>query len=81
MGKGSGCPVLLKVLCDNEVPPEWLIQDAVLGDYHCIEFRAPGDGGGEPRPKPPPQGDPGLFPEPGRGVRMLVQPSPVEVSA
>jgi len=78
MGKGTGCPILFGVLADNVVPPEWLPQEGIQ-DYHCIEFRAPGDGGGEPRPKPPPQKGPGLFPEPERAVRMLVQPNPVEV--
>lgn len=82
MGKGSGCPIILNVLIDNEVPPEWIPQER-LQDYHCIEFRAPGDGGGEPRPKPPQQKGPGLFPEPERGVRMLVQQPEqrIEVSA
>lgn len=41
-------------------------------DYQCIEFRAPGGGGGEPRPKPGPKGMDGR-PEPSK--RMFVQPT------
>jgi hypothetical protein len=71
MGKGSGCPILCGVMATNHVPPEWLIQDDVLGDYHCIEFRGPGDGNPEPKPRPEPPQD-GLFQRPERGTRMLL---------
>jgi len=53
-GKGSGCQILFNVYVTNEVPPEWIVQDGVLGDYHCIEFRGPGWRNPEPQPKPPP---------------------------
>lgn len=83
----TGCPLIL-VAMEGRTPIEWLDQKrtelrdgremlvpySIEDQYHCIEFRAPGDGGGgEPRPKPTPRGQLGLF---GRdevaGRRMLV---------
>jgi len=82
-GKGSGCKILCGVMATNEVPAEWLVQDEIHADYHCIEFRAPGSGNPEPRPQPDAQPD-ALFPTPERGARMLlplVESVPVEVDA
>lgn len=79
-GKGSGCKILYGVMATNEVPLEWLVQDEIYADYHCIEFRAPGSGNPELRPKSDPQPD-ALFPTPDRGVRMLlplVESTPAE---
>ena len=80
----GGCPLILCALM-GRTPTEWLEQPLrdgliTLGDqYHCIEFRGPDDGGGDPAPRPrrePPNMD-GLFPRPERAVRMLKQPEPV----
>lgn len=86
MGKGSGCPLVMVSLLDR-TPAEWLDgprdehgRYSIADQYHCIEFKAPGDGGGEPRPKPDPRGMDELFPRPETQVRMYVQPNPVEVS-
>lgn len=73
-GKGPGCPIIAKVLCTNEVPPEWFTateEDEIFANYTCIEFRGPGGGNPEPRPKPEPPQD-GLFERPERGTRMLL---------
>lgn len=70
----TGCPLILVAICGEKTPIEWLPQEGVQ-DYHCIEARFPGDGGGEPRPRPEPTGMDGLFPRPERTPRMLVQPS------
>lgn len=83
----TGCPLLLIALMDR-TPAEWFEQPwgqikgrsvgetaPSLGDtYHCSEFRAPGSGGGAPKPRPEPRQD-GLFPRPERHARMLVQPA------
>jgi hypothetical protein len=69
-GRGPGCPIIANVLCTNEVPPEWIEQDPILQDYHCIEFRGPGWRNPEPRPKPAPQPDALFEVEP--HTRMLV---------
>jgi hypothetical protein len=72
-----GCPIIMVALL-GKTPIEWIEQPDRIQDYLCIEARFPGGGGGEPRPKPePPQMD-GLFPRPNRGVRMYVQPEPVD---
>ena len=68
-----GCPLILTAL-DGEIPDEWFTQtedDEIFGNYTCINFRAPGGGSSEPRPKPEPPQD-GLFPRPERAVRMLL---------
>lgn len=89
MGKGSGCPLLQVALLDR-TPAEWLDGPrderglySIADQYTCIEFKAPGDGGGEPRPKPEPPDMDGLFERPERHTRMYVQPQPkhAEVSA
>jgi hypothetical protein len=76
MGKGPGCGILLQVMTTNEVPPEWIVQDGVLGDYHCIEFRGPGWRDPEPKPKPPPSSLQDVLFEVEPHVRMLIQPQP-----
>lgn len=76
----TGCPLILVAMVDR-TPAEWLDgprdehgRYSITDQYHCIEFRHPGDGSPEPRPKPdPPQMD-GLFPRPDRRTRMYVQP-------
>jgi hypothetical protein len=84
----TGCPILAVAL-SGRTPAEWFEQPwqqiqgrpagetaPSLGDtYHCIEFRAPGAGGGEPRPRPEPTGMTGLFDRPERRTRMWVQPA------
>jgi hypothetical protein len=87
MGKGTGCPLLMISLL-SRTPAEWLDgprdehgRYSMADQYHCIEFKAPGDGGGEPRPKPDPPLMDELFPRPERQTRMFVQPKPVEVNA
>lgn len=67
----TGCPLIVVAICHQKTPIEWLEQEGIQ-DYHCIEFRAPGDGGGEPRPKPDPRGMDGMFPRPERSRRMLL---------
>lgn len=76
-GNGGGCP-LIRVAMMGRTPAEWLDGPRdeqgrySIGDqYHCIEFKAPGDGGGEPRPRPDPPDMDGLFERPERRVRML----------
>lgn len=77
----QSCPLLLVAL-GGKTPVEWLDgprdehgRYSIADQYHCIEARFPGDGGGgEPRPKPDPKGMDGLFPRPERAVRMFVQP-------
>lgn len=82
----TGCELLLIAMV-GKTPAEWLEQPldeqgrySIEDQYHCINFRAPGDGGGrEPRPKPTPRGQGELFArEQVRGTRMLSQPSVVE---
>lgn len=98
MGKGSGCPLLLIAMLGDRTPAEWMeqpwgqVQGAPegvtappLGDrYHCIEFRAPGAGGGEPKPVPAPPDQGALFDRPPTRPRMLTplpedHPEPVAV--
>jgi hypothetical protein len=78
---GTGCPLILAALM-GRTPIEWLDtwdgdSPYPLGDrYHCIEFRGPDDGGGDPQPRPrrEPPNQLGLFERPERRVRMLKQP-------
>ncbi|RSN26536.1 hypothetical protein DMC63_01485 [Streptomyces sp. WAC 05977] len=77
----TGCPLVLISLMQR-TPAEWLDgprdehgRYSMADQYHCIEFRAPGDGGGEPRPRPEPPDMDGLFPRPERRTRMYVQPA------
>lgn len=78
----GGCPLIMVAL-NERTPVEWLDQWGGKGPYplgdrfHCIEFRGPDEGGGEPRPKPDPPGMDGLFRRPERQVRMLKQPDEV----
>jgi hypothetical protein len=65
-----GCPLIVVAMCHQRTPSEWREQEGIH-DYHCIEFRAPDGGGGEPRPRPEPSGMDGLFPRPKRQTRML----------
>ncbi|SDX52448.1 hypothetical protein SAMN05216215_10122 [Saccharopolyspora shandongensis] len=83
----NGCPIIL-VAQLGRTPAEFLDgprdehgRYSIGQQYTCIEYRAPGDGGGEPRPKPEPRGMDGLFERPERGTRMFLQPSRVEVPA
>jgi hypothetical protein len=72
-----GCPLITIAVCNGRIPAQWWTssaEDDSLGDYSCIEFRPPGGGGGEPRPKPEPRGMDGLFPRPERQTRMLTPP-------
>lgn len=70
-GFEGGCPLLMASMVGH-TPQEWLEQDEGRDRYHCVEFRGPDDGGGEPHPKPDPTGMmDGLFPRPERRVRML----------
>ncbi len=83
----TGCPILTVAVL-GRTPVEWFEQPwqqiqgrpagetaPSLGDtYRCIEFRAPGSGGGEPQPLPEPTGMDGLFARPERRTRMYVQP-------
>lgn len=83
MGRGVGCQVLAAAVLYECTPAEWMEQapERYPSDaYHCIEFKTPGSGGFEPRPKPEPPDMDGLFPRPERQVRMPVLPHPVEVS-
>lgn len=87
MGKGTGCPLIQVALLDR-TPAEWLDgprdeqgRYSIADQYTCIEFKAPGDGGGEPRPKPEPPDMDGLFERPERHSRMYVQPKHAEVSS
>ena len=69
-GYEGGCPLLMAAYAGH-TPAEWLEQPDHT--YHCIEYRGPDDGSGEPRPKPEPPGMDGLFETPERKVRMLKQ--------
>ena len=75
----QGCPLLLIALSER-TPAEWLDgprdehgRYSIADQYTCIEFRAPGSGGGEPRPQPEPPDMDGLFPRPERSTRMFVE--------
>jgi len=84
MGKGIGCQILAAAVFEECIPAEWLEQppESYPRDaYHCIEFKVPGQGGGEPRPQPDPPGMDGLFPRPERQTRMYVQPQPDHIEA
>jgi hypothetical protein len=79
----QGC-ALVGVAELGRKPAEWLRQQDedltrdggydVANLFHCIEFRPPGGGAGEPRPKPEPPNIAGLFDRPERRARMFVQP-------
>lgn len=71
-GYEGGCPLLMAAYAGH-TPVEWLEQPDHPHDYHCIEFRGPDDGGGEPRPRPEPPNMDGLFERPERRRRMLRQ--------
>lgn len=89
----TGCPLLLVAL-SGRTPVEWLEQPwqqvrgapegvtaPSLGDqYHCIEFRSPGDGGGEPRPTPTPRDQGELFERWGHEGRRVLRPLPEQES-
>ncbi|OFB37952.1 hypothetical protein BA059_16780 [Mycolicibacterium sp. (ex Dasyatis americana)] len=79
-GYEGGCPLLMAAMTGEVIPTEWMPQDDGPDRYHCIEFRGPDDGSGEPRPLPEPPGMDGLFERPERATRMLAQ-SPTEVLA
>jgi hypothetical protein len=74
----SGCPLLM-IAIQGRIPAEWFEQPrdengaySIADQYHCVEFRAPGGGGGrEPRPRPDPPGMEELFPRPSPERRML----------
>lgn len=78
----GGCPLIICAMM-GRTPTEWLDQwkegePYPIDRFHCIEFRGPDDGGGDPSPRPkrePPDMD-GLFPRPERRIRMLKQPEP-----
>lgn len=80
-GYEGGCPLLMAAITGEVTPTEWLPQDAGPDRYHCIEFRGPDDGSGEPRPRPEPTGMDGLFPRPERRVRMFKQAERVLANA
>lgn len=82
----TGCPILAVAMLEQKTPAEWLDgprdehgRYGIADQYTCIEFKAPGDGGGEPRPKPDPPDMDGLFERPDRETRMYVQPQPASV--
>lgn len=63
----TGCPLIVIALT-GQTPDEWLDgprdehgRYSIADQYHCINFKAPGDGGGEPKPKPTPRGQGELF--------------------
>jgi hypothetical protein len=73
----SGCPLILIALQDR-TPAEWLDgprdekgRYSIADRYHCIEFRPPGGGCGEPKPRPDPPGQDGLFGRPPTQRRTL----------
>jgi hypothetical protein len=74
-GYEGGCPLLMAAMTGEVTPTEWMEQDGGLDRYHCLEFRGPDEGGGEPRPRPEPPSMDGLFPRPERAIRMLQQPA------
>lgn len=83
MGTGGGCPILLVAMLDR-TPAEFIDgprdkdgRYSIAEQYICTEFRPPGAGGGEPRPKPEPPSMDGLFPRPERQRRMYVQPEAI----
>lgn len=78
-GYEGGCPLLMAATVGH-TPNEWLEQEDGIDRYHCVEFRGPDDGAGEPKPKPDPPHMDGLFERPERGVRMLKQPDESLVS-
>ena len=77
-----GCELIL-IAMDGKTPAEWLDgprdehgRYSIADQYHCIEFKAPGDGGGEPKPKPTPPGQEVLFDRADYAARrMYVQPT------
>jgi hypothetical protein len=89
VNRGEGCPLILIALI-GRTPSEWFEQPpdekgrrSFADRYHCVEFRDRDDPGGkEPEPIPDPPGQDALLPRGDyEGVRMYVQPAPVEASA
>lgn len=73
VARGEGCPLILVAL-EGYTPAEWLPQPFNAPDrWHCVEFRGPDDGPGEPEPIPDPPDQPAFWPrEDFEGVRMYV---------
>lgn len=72
MGKGTGCPIWMVALL-GRTPAEWMENRRYsLGDqWTCIEYRAPGGRGPEPKPVPDPPDQDALFDRPPTRPRML----------
>lgn len=60
----KGCPLILQIMTTNQTPAEFFIQPAGSPDrYHCVNFRADGDGPEEPaHPESPIPGQGELVP-------------------
>lgn len=76
----TGCPLILTALL-GQTPAEWLDgprdehgRYSMADKYHCVNFRAPGSGGGEPRPKPTPRAQGELFSRDGHERRRTLTP-------
>lgn len=74
-----GCPIIA-VMINQRTPVELLEQpDDAPDPYHCVEYRGPDDGPGEPQPTPDPPNQPALWPrEPFEGVRMYADTIPAK---
>lgn len=79
--KGAiGCQLIVTALT-GQTPAEWIDgprdeygRYSLADQYHCVNFRAPGSGGGEPRPKPVPRGQGELFGRAGLAGHRVLTP-------
>jgi hypothetical protein len=86
--KGStGCPLIVTALI-GQTPAEWIDGPrdehgcySIADQYHCINFKAPGSGGGEPRPKPTPRDQGELFDREDVTGRRVLKPLPEDTPA
>jgi hypothetical protein len=78
----TGCPLIVTALI-GQTPAEWINgprdehgRYSITDQYHCVNFRAPGDGGAEPRPKRTPRDQLELFARDGHEGHRNLTPLP-----
>jgi hypothetical protein len=83
----TGCPLIVTALI-GQTPAEWIDgprdehgRYSIADQYHCVNVRTPGDGGGEPRPKRTPRDQLELFPRDEHEGRRNLTPLPEDVPA
>lgn len=83
----TGCELILTAMLGG-TPAEWLDgprdehgRYSMEHKYTCINFRAPRDGGGEPKTKPTPRGQGELFSREGHEGPRVLSPLPDDIPA